>query len=225
MAIVPTSGETVTSSSRHVGPAEEPLFRFGLRQLFYFVALISVVLAAAVLSQGIAAVAMLLAALVVAAHVFSTALASRLRARSELEQAIGRTDGLENTKPMGLLEHAHHATIPCGTRSPWHARGSTALPWLPRLIVSGLAVGGITGASVLAATLGHRITLGGIVVGGLSSAVVGGWFAFLGGSFYGIFRHGLRDAINEQQQDQSSAELTSKPSGAFALTLPKTRVE
>jgi hypothetical protein len=225
MTGLPTSNENLATSSRRGGPREEPLFRFGLRQLFYFVALISVVLAAAVLSQGIAMVAMLLAALVVAAHVFSTALASRLRARSDFEQAIARTAAPETVEAIGLLEHAQNATIPCGARSPWHARGSTALPWLPRLVVTGVVVGGTIGASVLAATLRRPVTLGGIVVGGLSSAVLGGWFAFLWGSFYGIFRHGIRDAINEQKKDQTCTNLAMKPSGAQPVTRPKALVE
>jgi hypothetical protein len=96
---------------------------------------------------------------------------------------------------------------------------------LPRLIVTGVIVGGIIGATVLAAALSYRITLGGMIVGGLSSAVLGGWFAFLGGSFYGIFRHGLRDAITEQDKDQTAVGSSAKASGAHAATLPKARVE
>ena len=99
-------------------------------------------------------------------------------------------------------EHANCPVIPQCARSPWHARGGTSLPWLPRLILAGVMVGGILGASVLGLTIGHRTTFAGVVVGGLSSAVLGGWFAFLGGSFYGIFRHGLRDAIAEQRKDE-----------------------
>jgi hypothetical protein len=88
-------------------------------------------------------------------------------------------------------------------QSPWHRRGSTALPWLPRLIVGGSLLGGVIGAIVLAATIGHRTSAAGIIVGSASLAVVGGWVAFLSGSFYGIFRHGLRDALAEQRKDES----------------------
>jgi hypothetical protein len=173
-----------------------------LRQLFYFVALVSVVLAATVLSQGIAAVAMLLAALVVSAHLFSTALASRLRSRADDEQRIAHIDSPEPAEAAGPVEQANGTEIPRCSRSPWHFRGSTALPWLPRLIVAGVAAGGMIGAAVLATTIGHRSTAAGIIVGGISSAVLGGWFAFLGGSFYGIVRHGLRDAVAEQRNEE-----------------------
>jgi hypothetical protein len=83
------------------------------------------------------------------------------------------------------------------------------LPWLPRIIVAGVILGGILGASLLGLTIGHRTTLAGVAVGGISSAVLGGWFAFVGGSFYGIFRHGLRDAIAEQRKDERRGIMNS----------------
>jgi hypothetical protein len=61
--------------------------------------------------------------------------------------------------------------------------------------------GGTIGGLVLAMTIGHRTSAAGIVVGAISLAVLGGWFAFLCGSFYGVFRHGFRDAIAEQQRE------------------------
>jgi hypothetical protein len=212
MASIPASPDNLTGypdrlevnhlSAAELGPVEPPLFRFRLRQLFYFVAVVSFILAATVLSQGVAALAMLLAALVVAAHLFSTALASRLRSRADDAQAMSRALGTGPRAAEQFSEHANSPVIPRSARSPWHARGSTSLPWLPRLILAGVMVGGILGASVLGLTIGNRTTFAGVVVGGLSSAVLGGWFAFLGGSFYGIFRHGLRDAIAEQKKDE-----------------------
>jgi hypothetical protein len=70
------------------------------------------------------------------------------------------------------------------------------------LIVAGTLLGGVGGAVVLAFALGPRTPLAGVLVGGFSLAVLGGWFAFLGGSFFGIFRHGIRDALAEQQKDE-----------------------
>jgi hypothetical protein len=211
MASIPASPDSLTDYSERLDStrlptatksvsADPPLFRFQLRQLLYFVAVVSFILAATVLSQGVAALAMLLAALVVAAHLFSTALASRLRSRTDEAQALARANGRRPFEHSS--EHANPSSIPHCVRSPWHARGSTSLPWLPRLILAGVIIGGTVGASVLGMTVGHRTTLAGVAVGGISSAVLGGWFAFLGGSFYGIFRHGLRDAIAEQKKDE-----------------------
>jgi hypothetical protein len=171
---------------------------------------VSVILATMVLLRGVAALALLLAVLVVAAHLFGTALASRLRSRSDDEQALARAMGKRHESVEQSTEHANSPAIPSCARSPWHARGSTSLPWLPRIIVAGVIVGGLLGASVLGATIGHRTTLAGVAVGGISSAVVGGWIAFLGGSFYGIFRHGLRDAIGEQKKDEGRGTLSSR---------------
>ena len=219
MASIPASPDNLTGypdllevnhvSAAELGAVEPPLFRFRLRQLFYFVAIVSFILAATVLSQGVAALAMLLASLVVAAHLFSTALASRLRSRADEERALARVRGTGPQRAEQFSEHANSPAIPRSARSPWHARGTTSLPWLPRLILAGVIVGGILGASILGLTIGNRATFAGVVVGGMSSAVLGGWFAFLGGSFYGIFRHGLRDAIAEQKKDERRPASTS----------------
>jgi hypothetical protein len=216
MATVPSSSDKLTGSPVRIEPnclpasgkayaVEPPLFRFRLRHLLFFVAVVSFVLAATVLAHGVAALALLLASLVVAAHLFSTALASRLRSRADSEQAVARTMWLAHQSERRSYDHS--SEIPRSVPSPWHARGSTTLPWLPQFIVAGILVGGILGATVLILTIGQRITLAGVAVGGLSSAVLGGWFAFLGGSFYGIFRHGLRDAIEEQKKDERRCRL------------------
>jgi hypothetical protein len=182
------------------GPLEQPLFRFDLRQLLWFVALLSGLMAVVVSLPGLIAAALLLATLVIAAHLFSTALASRLRAQADEAQQRGATC---NTSPTPRDAARSTVAVPSSKRSPWHRRGGTALPWLPRLILAGVATGGTIGAFLLAATIGHRTSAAGIIVGSASLAVVGGWIAFLCGSFYGIFRHGLREALAEQKKDET----------------------
>jgi hypothetical protein len=185
-------------------PVEPPLFRFDLRQLLWFVAILSGLLAAVVSLPGLIAAALLLAALVVSAHILSTAIGTRLRAQTDKAQRLGECID-ESGKVAGA--HVDSGRRPAMylplKRSPWHHRGSTALPWLPKLILTGSLAGGVAGAIVLAATIGHRTSAAGIVVGSVSLAIVGGWFAFLCGSFYGIFRHGLHDALVEQRKDES----------------------
>jgi hypothetical protein len=87
-------------------------------------------------------------------------------------------------------------------RSPWHERRSTPLPWLPRLVVAASLAGGLLGAALLTLLIGDRTSAAGIVVGAISTAVVAGWFAFVGYSFYGVFRHGLRDAMAEERRER-----------------------
>ena len=62
-------------------------------------------------------------------------------------------------------------------------------------------VGGLLGTVALSSALGGRVSPAGIVVGSLSVAVVAGWFAFVGYSFFGVFRHGLRDAMAKDRHD------------------------
>jgi hypothetical protein len=168
-----------------------------MRQLLWFIAGVSTLLAGIVSANGVTAFALLMAALIVTAHVFSTALGSRLRSDAD-QSLIWDAERSRN--------NCDRAVAPA-TRSPWHGRGSTALPWLPGVIVAGAAVGGFAGAILLLLTIGTHTSPAGVAVGSISLAVLGGWVAFLGGSFYGIFRHGLRDALSEQQKDEASPRL------------------
>jgi len=179
-----------------------PLFRFGLRQLLGAIAAISVLFAALASVQGLVALVTLLAAIVVVMHVFATSLGHRLRARSDRDHSFESAEHLpigsiatpaERSRRMALLQ-----SVP---RSPWHARGTTVLPWLRALVLAAIACGAVVGAAYLAVTIGYRTSPAGVVVGGLSVAVLWGWFAFLVGSFYGVFRHGFREAASDRNDD------------------------
>ncbi len=181
-----------------------PLFRFGLRQLFLFVAAFCTLLAALVSASGLYALVVLLAVSVVVMHVFATGLGTRLQIRTEQEQFRRLT-----ADPTGVQSSASASersakleSIRSAPRSPWHGRGCTYLPWLPKLVVSAMALAGLAGSLVLSGLIGDRTSPAGIVVGAVSFAILGGWIAFLGGNFYGVFRHGFREALAEQQKDQ-----------------------
>jgi len=183
---------------------EQPLLHFGLRQLFWFVAVVSVLLAGMSARGGMTALALLLAALIVALHVASTMIGGRLRAQAD--ERIARETGqvfsehIHRSAAEGVEGHPHVELAP---RSPWHGRGVTPLPWLRPIIVAGVLIGGLGGAFFLTLTIGHRTSPAGIAVGAISLAVLGGWLGFLGSSFYGIARHGLREALAEQQKDEA----------------------
>jgi hypothetical protein len=198
------SGLGDTRLSEPPRPTDLPLFRFRLRQLFWFIAIVSTVLAAISSANGITALALLLATLVVTAHLFSTTLGHQLRWHADLAQRWNEQPGVPHPTCAHWTAQAGDATaLPVPRRSPWHRRGSTSLPWLRRVVLAGILLGGVGGACVLAATIGHRTSPAGILVGSISLAVLGGWFAFLSGSFYGIFRHGLHEALTEQQNDET----------------------
>jgi hypothetical protein len=178
-------------SSADVDSVEEPhLFRFRLRQLLAVVTLICLLLAAVVSSSGLAAAVLLLATLVVVFHIFSTALATQLR--SHTDRAIAqRPSAHESDEPTAAASESLSDSM---ARSPWHDRASTPLPWLPRLVTAASLCGGLLGALVLILTTDRPASPAGIALGSVSIAVVAGWFAFIGYSFFGVFRHGLRQA-------------------------------
>jgi hypothetical protein len=194
--------KTAADPSRAIPEEDLPLFRFGLRQLFLFVAGISALFTVLGAIQGLPALVVLLAVIVVAGHVFATALGSHLRLRADQEQLFESPERLPVESIASASERmARVAHLQSQPRSPWHARGATALPWLRQLVVTAIALGGVAGATYLAVTIGYRTSPAGVIVGSLSVAVLCGWFAFLCGSFYGVFRHGFREAVAEQQQD------------------------
>jgi hypothetical protein len=183
-------------------PVASQLFRFRLRQLMAAFVAISALFAALAEMQGMAGPVLILAIVVVAAHVFATALGTRLRNKSDAEQAFAdSTDLALVAMPSAAERSARLVAVRSQVRSPWHARGTTALPWLRNAVLAAIAIGAVAGSSYLAATIGYRASPAGIFVGGLSVAVLCGWFAFLCGSFYGVFRHGFREAVAETQHD------------------------
>ena len=158
-----------------------PLFRFGLRQLFLFVAATSAVFAALASSHGLAALVVLLAVIVVIMHVFATALGSRLRARADREQVFESSERLPIESIASAAERSRRvAAVRSRARAlPGTPAARQFCPGFARLVIVAIACGGIAGAGYLAVTIGYRTSPAGVMVGGLSVAVLFGWFAFL----------------------------------------------
>lgn len=201
---------TVLQTTREVTPppaapagADLPLFRFGLRQLLVFFTLTCLLMAAMATVDGSIAVVLVLATMVIVLHVFGTALGTQLRCHAN---HVRGHDGSQH-ETIGVVNRPVRtqlaASPPSPSRSPWHERRSTPLPWLPRLVIAAALFGGAVGVVLLSGTIGHRTSPAGIAVGSVSLAIVAGWFAFVGYSFYGVFRHGLRDAMAEDQRHRS----------------------
>lgn len=117
----------------------------------------------------------------IAMHVAGNAIGTRMREAADREQA---------TRPHAA--HSLPAAIP--TPSPTRLeRHETLGRLVPVSAGIGATVGGLTGTMMLA--LLTRSSLAGAVLGGASSAVIGGLFGFLAASFVEILRSSLRDAI------------------------------
>lgn len=206
-----TLSDTATPSIiRGKSPPALPVVRYGLRQLFCIVAALCLILAALAASpNGPAPLLMITAVLIVLAHVAGTAIGSRLRQHAndvrawEAEHRNASCSATDATERSGSLDVAVLPPV-----SPWYRRGGTALGWLPKMVAVGAILGGCSGIAVFASdTLSHRVPLAGILVGAVSFAILGAWLAFIGGSFYAIFRHGLREAMAHERHDQSRSTI------------------
>jgi hypothetical protein len=176
------------------GASDLPLFRFGLRHLFAFVAALSALLAGMVIANGVTALVLLMAALVISAHVLSTALGSRLRAHAD-QQIIARHSQTRPQEPIPVM-------LPLRPLPFWHLHGRQTLGWMPILVLAGSLVAAAGGGAFLMLLIGDRASPAAVVVGVVSLAVLGGWFAFLASNFYTIFRRGLREASAHDQCDR-----------------------
>ncbi len=118
----------------------------------------------------------------VAAHVAGNALGTRLR------DTAGRRH--ERTP-------YHHELLPLSP--PSHLEQRTSLGRLvPVSVGIGAACGGIAGSYAL--TVAAGASLAGAVLGGVSSAVIGGLGGFLAASFVEIVRTSLREAIAAERR-------------------------
>src|SRR3954451_3274408 len=186
---------------------DAPLFRFRLRQLLAFVAATCALLAALVSASGVIALALTIVAAVVAMHVFATSLGNTLQSRINSERrSPASPPGFDPAIPCVTRQGDTFATALSEPLSPWHGSGPTYLPWLSRIVLAGMLVSGIAGCVVLFGVFGDRISIAGTLIGAISFAVLGGWFWFLCGNFYGVFRHGFREALADQQKDRSSRQ-------------------
>jgi membrane protein implicated in regulation of membrane protease activity len=184
----------------------ESLFRFRLRHLLLFVAAVSTLMAGLVTFRGIPAVGFLLAALVVAFHVFGTALGSRLRSNADRARARANSSQAETAGRGGKCDHRSVTPETEIVQPPWYARGGVPLPWISRLTAIAVCLGGCLGAVLLTLTVGHRTSAAGLVLGAMSLATLSGWFAFLGGNFYANVRRGLREALDDQRHGEAVTE-------------------
>jgi hypothetical protein len=203
---------TVSSQSKAAATAPEPsppalpILRFGLRQLFWTVTGLSLLLAAMAASpQGPSALLLLIAVLIIAAHITGTAIGSRLCRHAEDTREWATQHAPVSNSAPDVAEHScEPSNAPLPPTSPWYQRGSTAMRWLPKVVIAGAFVGGCGGVALFAFdSISHTASPAGILVGAISVAILGAWIAFLGGSFYAIFRHGLREAMAHQRRDES----------------------
>jgi len=198
---------SVESKTVGVGSREPqlPVLRFGLKHLFWCVTGACLLLAALMVSSradSMTPAALLLAVLAVALHVGGTAIGTRLREhaneRRVWEAARVPGEAFDDGPPAVL---PGELAVSTGPRSPLHGR-ELPICRLRACVVTGAILGGTIGLVALAIAMGERTTAAGIVVGGVSTAVVGAWLAFVAVNSWTIFRAGWRDAVNAGAPDE-----------------------
>jgi len=136
---------------------------------------------------GWLAAAVILASL--AAHVAGNALGTRMREATDRD--LARHEGLRVWRTV----------MPASRPTHLERRSNLGL-LVPISAGIGAACGGIAGAASLLSLTASSIP--GAVLGGVSSAVIGGLLGFLGASFVEIVRTSLREAIAAEQSHASS---------------------
>lgn len=166
-------------------PAITRPFQFGVRSLLLAVAAACALLAAAARVGPTWTMVIFWLGLLAAAHVFGTALGTRLRddRRGTVEENDpGTGDALSADRTLRFAP----ATRLCGR----HALGNTT--WLVTSIAA--CLGGVAGTLALATMHLHEAGYPGVVLGGLSTAVIGGFLGFLSSSFCGVWSRAIREA-------------------------------
>ncbi len=178
-------------------PREPQLLRFGLRQMFFLVTLLSVLCALLVLTEGPWPMVIAGSTLLVGAHVLSTLIGTRLRDTSpDLQRWRAATPGQDDEHPVANLTADATARLELPPTTPLADRGFLNR-WLVGFVLAGAALGIVVGGTTLGFTIGPRITWPGWAVGTISCGVLGAWSAFLASSFGSIARHAWRHAAGK----------------------------
>jgi hypothetical protein len=187
-----------TPESRPPEP-QLPVLRFGLKQLFWWVTGLCVLLGLLVaVPYGLPPLALLLAVAVVVLHVLSTAIGNRLGTHANDRRAWEANLGPEDRPPAAV---PGPVSAEPQRRSPLHGRDQP-LRRMRVCLTVGAVLGGLLGLVALSVTIGDRTTVVGILVGAASTAVVGGWVAFVAASAWSIFQQGWREAVAEHGRDR-----------------------
>jgi hypothetical protein len=185
------------------------LLRFSLRKMLLYVSALCVLFAAMSAVGGMVAMAVLLVALVVAAHVLSTFVGTKLRDGSTATSAWEALHGKRTGESLLAVEHAlpprSHWRLPTACQLQRRGPVVRRMAWL---VAAGIVVGAGAGVGLMLQFLWPRIGLAAILAGGTAAAILGGWTAFLGSSFLGITRRAWQEAVEGEQSAADVARET-----------------
>jgi hypothetical protein len=174
-----------------------PLVHFTIRQMLLFVAGVSATCMMMVSLDGYAAVLFGISIVLVAGHVLSTAIGSRLRASADAKHAwevrqfavLSQPPRLPNS-PELLRRSQLQVRTACGQ----------ILWWFVGLAMVG---GALAGAYALEFIAGPAVGWSGRFIGGVSAAMVVGWGALILAGICGIARRSWRCSGTESDKPRS----------------------
>ena len=153
--------------------------QFGLRTLFFVVALLGVLFAVMAAIGPAASAALLLGLAIVGLHVVGNRVGTALRDGVDAELARNASDEARRRQNFTQIQRSVRTQLDQPVSGLYQR---TRLSRLNRVLGGfGAAIGAAAGYAVLANWTAASI--GGLVVGSVSSAVLGGGFGFLWGSF------------------------------------------
>ncbi len=175
-------------------PREPHLLRFGLRKMFLAVTGASVLCALLVLTEGAWPLVIVVAASLVAAHVFGTLVGTRLRDTSH-EMVLWRVanPAIDDDVPQAEAKPSASRRAALPPPTPLANHGSVSR-WPLWFVIAGAVLGLAIGGATIAMLAGPQLSWPGWAVGTLSCGVLGTWAAFLGSSVTTIARHAWRHA-------------------------------
>ena len=196
---MPTSPEPAVLNTPLAGvPEREPqLFRFGLRHLFFYLSIATILFASLARLGGPWPMVVGSVASLFAAHVFGTFLGTRLRDTShEVQRWKGRPESIDRDEPVALPQPVHPTDFPqADVRALAGYDPIGQAPLWPMVV--GVVTGAVCGTTTLAIALGRDVTWPGLALGSVSCGVIGAWVALLATNFWYISRHALREATKD----------------------------
>jgi hypothetical protein len=193
--MAPSSLKTSVSEFRR----EPQLLRFRLRQMFLMVTLASVICATLVLTNGPWPFVIVVAVLLVAAHVMGNVVGTRLRDTShEVVAWRAQHPDFDPDRPVATRQsmELEKLKLPPSTPLASHERIARWTIWF---VAAGIAIGLIAGMVAISLIFGRQIEWAAWLVGMISCGVLGAWVAFLASTFSSIARHAWRHAQEQSK--------------------------
>lgn len=176
-------------------PAQPQLLRFGLKQMFWAVTLICILITTMVLTKGPWPMIIGGGVLLILAHVLGNLIGTRLRDTSaDVTRWRASHPRLGPDHPQVHQEPVDVTQLDLPSHAPLADRGRVVGNWIYWVVAGGGIAGALLGGAGLLVTIGPRIGWAGWLVATISCAVLGTWLAFLASSFGTITSDAWRHA-------------------------------